>query len=106
MRTISDTVIILSQELFVTGCQEKANKCVFVAEKLSAPPIVEDTQQLFWQGVQIYQSPTVGQKLWPSLKNSKRTIQMNKFSVFAKSGFLHSEKLHTLHLFANSTCVL
>ena len=106
MRTISDTVIILSQELFVTGCQEKANKCVFVAEKLSAPPIVEDTQQLFWQGVQIYQSPTVGQKFWPSLKNSKRTIQMNKFSVLAKSGFLHSEKLHTLHLFSNSTCVL
>ena len=63
MRTISDVVIILSQELFVTGCQEKANKCVFVAEKLSAPPIVEDTQQqLFWQSVQIYQSPTVGQK--------------------------------------------
>ena len=106
MRTISDTVIILSQELFVTGCQEKANKCVFVAEKLSAPPIVEDTQQLFWQGVQIYQSPTVGQKLWPSLKNSKRKIKMNKFSVLAKSGFLYSEKLHTLHLFSNSTCVL
>ena len=36
MRTISDMVIILSGELFVTGCREKANKCVFVAEKLSA----------------------------------------------------------------------
>ena len=60
MRTISDTVIILSGELFVTGCQEKANKCVFVAKKLCAPPIVENTQQLLWRALQIYQSPSVG----------------------------------------------
>ena len=106
MRTISDVVIILSQELFVTGCQEKANKCVFVAEKVSAPPIVEDTQQLFWQSVQIYQSPCVRQKFWPSLKKQQKNNKNTKFSVLVKSGFLHSEKLHTLHLFSNSTSVL
>ena len=89
MRTIPDTVIILREELFVTGCQEKANKCVFAVEKVSAPPIVEDTQQLFWQSVQIYQSLSYP---WPKVltqfeKQRKQTMEMKQFSVLAKIGF-------------------
>ena len=106
MRTIPDTVIILRKELFVTGCQEKANKCVFVVEKVSAPPIVEDTQQLFWQSVQIYQSLSFS---WPKVltqfeKQRKQTMEMKQFSVCGQK--LGSSKLHTLHLFSNSTFVL
>ena len=103
MRTISDTVIILSGELFVTGCQEKANKCVFVAEKLSAPRQLWKTHNnSFGKVCKYINHLPLAKSSDPVSKSSKRTM----FSVLDKTGVIRLKKLHTLHLFPNSTFLL